>query len=136
MSAARHVFAYGSLMFAPVWRHVTGREDVGEPARALGFRRTRLRGLSYPGMFAAPGHATHGRLYRDVDAGGLAVLDAFEGEPYRRATIEVAGPGGSEQADAWLFVDRDLALEADWEPATFERDALDEFLATYCRRVR
>lgn len=124
------LFAYGTLMFEPVFRRVTGRQLPGREARLPDHRRLRVRGASYPGLRAEPGAWTRGTLYRGVDAATLRLLDDYEGALYDRVLATVESDGG--RLEAWVYVVPQsgwlhLAEEA-WDPETFEREGLRAFL--------
>jgi len=128
---AERVFVYGTLTFPEVLCAVTGRDIPSRPARLAGFARFRLRGLSYPGVVAAPGASTDGRALEDVSAAELARLDRFEGDAYvrRRVTVETA-PG--EEALAWTWILAPAAErwieERPWDREHFRRRDLARFL--------
>ena len=127
----RHVFTYGSLMFAPVWtRVVTGRyRDIC--GTLDGHRRFAVRDQDYPGIIEADGARVDGVLYLDVDGADLVRLDRFEGDEYRRGAVTVAcADGVLREAETYLYLPHDRLRDVPWEPGAF---ALDRFLATYCQ---
>jgi len=120
-----HCFTYGSLMCEDIMGAVCAFPATSLPARLDGFRRHPVIGEDYPGMVPAAGATVAGRLYLDLPASAWPRLDAFEGDAYRRETVEVALADGRRLA-AWTYVFKP-ALAArlgagDWD---FER-----FLAT------
>lgn len=133
-AVTRHCFTYGSLMWADIMARVCGREFTGEPASLADHRRHPVRGEDYPGLLAEPGGVVPGRLYRDVDAGAWARLDAFEGEQYERADVIVTRADGSAlPAQVYRFraeFARHL-LPGDWDVAAFEREGRARFIARY-----
>lgn len=137
-----HVFTYGSLMFAPVWRRVVSGDYRSTPALLTGYRRHRVRGAAYPALVAVdpgaepPAPALPGVLYLAVDPADLQALDAFEGADYRRIRVEVsvaasAGMPGRLPADVYLYLAGDRIEPGDWDPGDFERDRLEPFLAEH-----
>ncbi len=133
----RSIFTYGSLMFERVWRHVVAGRYDRLPATLQGFRRQRVRGASYPSLQRCDGHVVAGIVYLDVAPADLAALDAFEGEDYRRITVQVALPPPAESAsplattldaDTYLFVADARVEPGDWDAARFEREQLEAFL--------
>lgn len=133
----RSIFTYGSLMFERVWHHVVAGHYARLPATLQGFRRQRVRGASYPSLQRCEGHAIAGILYLGVAPADVAALDAFEGEDYRRITVQVAlpPPAGSAsprttllEADTYLFVADAKVEPGDWDAARFEREQLEAFL--------
>ena len=132
-----NVFAYGSLMYRPVWKRVVAGEYRSEPGTIRGFERRRIAGQVYPALLPAPDDsALTGVLYRDVTAGDVRALDRFEGEgeAYRRIPVAVE-LGSGEVVEGWTYLYLDHGrVEADaWEPAHFEAEHLGHFLDTYCR---
>lgn len=139
---ARPLFTYGSLMFERVWERVVAGHPERHPripAVLHGFRRQRVRGETYPSLERRDGAQVPGILYLDVEDPDLAVLDAFEGEDYRRIPVRVvqspARPTGLRyvelEADTYLFVAVDKVEAGDWDPARFERELIDRFLQEY-----
>lgn len=137
------VFVYGSLMSARVWQAVTGRPwNACRPARLPGWRRHALRDRDYPGLVPSAGADTTGLCILDVDAGALARLDAFEGSPYRRVTVEAVLDDGDPRApvppdaarvpaQVYAWLDRSQCLDEDWDPMRFEAEFLAGFLARH-----
>lgn len=129
------LFAYGSLQWVDVLEAVTGRRFSGRPASLPGHRRRRLAGRSYPGVIADPRESTDGVLFEGLDAEAFAILDLFEGEPYRRVERSVQTGGGRVQP-AFVYVIRDehAALMSDeiWDIDEFRDVSLAAFLAQ-CR---
>ena len=132
-----HIFTYGSLMYRAVWQRVVAGDYIAVPARVHGYERRRISGETYPGLVrATPEVAVDGILYRDVSGADVAALDHFEGEgmAYTRIRVPVELSDGA-LVDAWtyLFLRAALLEECPWEPARFEAEGLERFLATYCR---
>ncbi|QDZ29981.1 gamma-glutamylcyclotransferase family protein [Noviherbaspirillum sp. UKPF54] len=127
----RHVFTYGSLMFAPVWQRVVRGHYRSEPARLDGFARFAIRSQTYPGMVAQDGAAVAGVLYFDVDERDMAALDAFEGQDYRREAVCVASAAGCmREAQAYIYLLPQNLLPLPWRPEAFQ---MERFIGTYCR---
>jgi gamma-glutamylcyclotransferase (GGCT)/AIG2-like uncharacterized protein YtfP len=133
--AMNALFAYGSLQIDDVMEAVTGRRFAGRPATLPGHRRRRLVGRSYPGVVADPGESTHGVLFDGLDAPALAILDLFEGEPYRRIECPIRTESGFA-GQAFVYVIRDdhahLMSDEAWDLASFRDATLRAFLAQ-CR---
>jgi gamma-glutamylcyclotransferase (GGCT)/AIG2-like uncharacterized protein YtfP len=126
-------FTYGSLMWADILGRVIGRPaPAGEPARLHGHARHPVRGQDYPGLVAAPGATVAGRLYRGITPADWARLDAYEGDDYERVAVQVALPGGGQQA-AWVYRHRrpEALADGDWSEADFEREGRARFMAQY-----
>lgn len=133
---ARHVFTYGSLMFAPVWQAVVRGRPAAMPARLRGFERLTVRDESFPAIVERPGASVEGVLYLDVADDDLRRLDAFEGPDYERRTLAVRvaeDRAGAWAAEAYVWRDRARLQARPWDAREFERNAMDSFLQTYCR---
>lgn len=129
-----HAFTYGSLMWADIMARVCGREFASEPASLADHARHPVRGQDYPGLRPAPGSVVPGRLYRDVDAEAWARLDAFEGEEYERAEVQVAlADGRVLPAQVYRFRDAFAGrlLPGPWDADAFAREGRERFLARY-----
>lgn len=131
---ARHVFTYGSLMFAPVWQRVVAGTYRSAVASLSGHVRFALKDDIYPGMLAQPGGIVQGVVYFDVRSADLQALDRFEGAQYERRTVQVltAGPAqalNTVAAETYLCTAVECLSDDPWEPATF---ALQRFVDTYC----
>ena len=126
------LFAYGTLMFPQVFRHVTGRHAVGRPAELSGFGRFRLHGRSYPGLVPMSGERVRGLLYEGISAPQLRRLDIFEGRIYRRKKVRVRDVRG-RSVMAWTYVipaqHRALLCRQSWDASVFSRRHIQRFLA-------
>lgn len=155
----RHVFTYGSLMFARVWSGIVRGRYPAAAAALPGFVRQRVRGQDYPSLDRQASRAAEGVspvvegvLYFGVHDSDLSLLDAFEGSDYRRITVEVvlqeplpagqadghaAGPalgsgiGSALAADTYLFIAREKVEPGPWDPQRFERERMDRFLRDF-----
>jgi gamma-glutamylcyclotransferase (GGCT)/AIG2-like uncharacterized protein YtfP len=101
------LFAYGTLQDPDVLGAVLGRPvEVTRlsQAQALGFAVVTYPGRVYPALVTSPGATALGTLVDRLSADDFAVLDAFEGEEYRRATITINVTGSPIPAFAYLPV--------------------------------
>jgi gamma-glutamylcyclotransferase (GGCT)/AIG2-like uncharacterized protein YtfP len=125
-----HVFTYGSLMFAQVWRRVVKGNYDCAPARARDYARFAVAGQAYPGMVAMQGESVHGLVYFDVDAADIALLDAFEGHEYQRRDIDVELEDGNRiAANAYIYIDKSGLTTACWDPEQFQ---MHRFIGAFC----
>jgi gamma-glutamylcyclotransferase (GGCT)/AIG2-like uncharacterized protein YtfP len=129
------VFAYGSLMYAPVWRAVTNAQRACVAARLPGYARFRLRDADYPCAVPSSLHnVIKGYLYFDIDDITLAKLDAFEGVRYRREAVTCLCRGGG-LARAYVYVLQDsqmyLVNARPWDSYRFAQSGLRRFLSEY-----
>jgi gamma-glutamylcyclotransferase (GGCT)/AIG2-like uncharacterized protein YtfP len=126
-----HVFTYGSLMFPEVWARVVKGDYRSVRGALRDHARFAVRDQDYPGMVAQPGARVDGVLYLDVEDADLARLDHFEGDDYRRLTVDVAGDDGVVRvAQTYLYGAVDRLLSDAWQVDTF---AMQRFIDTYCR---
>jgi gamma-glutamylcyclotransferase (GGCT)/AIG2-like uncharacterized protein YtfP len=114
------LFVYGTLRDPDVLDALLGRTLPASErvdATAPGFHAVHYPQRVYPALIAAPGGNTPGLLLHNLTANELAILDAFEGDEYRRATITVLTPSGMVDADVYLPV---IAIPADTAPWTLD----------------
>ena len=101
----RLLFVYGTLcdpdMLAAVIGRSTDQRNVA-PAVAPGFRAVHYPDRSYPALVRAPGASAHGLVIVGFSAQDMAVLDAFEGEEYRRGRVPVMIDLELHEAEAYL----------------------------------
>lgn len=128
---ARHVFTYGSLMFAPVWQRIVRSRPASRPARLSGFERLSVRDETYPAIVERSGASVEGVLYLEVADDDLQRLDAFEGSDYERRTLAVRileGGAGHVPAETYVWRDPVRLHARPWDAQGFERDAMTSFL--------
>ena len=107
------LFVYGTLQDPDVLGAVLGRQvDVTRLKRALapGYRAVAYPGRVYPALVPCAGTAATGLLVEGLTPLDMAVLDAFEGDEYRRETMRVEAGGAMFTAQAFLPV---VAVDAD-----------------------
>lgn len=129
------LFAYGTLLFPEIFEAVSGRRLRSAEALLDGWAARRLAGAVYPGLCRAPGLRTPGRVYFGVDARTWARLDAFEGEVYALASVEVSCGSGALQAGVYAVAESHLQRLSDepWDAERFRRREHAAYLAA-CRR--
>lgn len=127
------LFAYGTLTMPEVMRAVTGRQQIGQPARLEGYACYLLRGLPYPGIRLLAGAFTEGLLYSGLDGDAWRLLDEFEDDDcYGRAILAVQDADGRRHDAAAYVVKVDYyqALSTrPWSAERFRRQRLHAFLA-------
>lgn len=114
------LFIYGTLQDADILGAVLGRPvDVTmlRRARAPHYRAVAFPGRVYPALVPATADTASGLLLENLSALDLAVLDAFEGEEYRRESITVVVDGPPLIADAYLPVEAIAADAPAWSLA-------------------
>jgi len=101
----RPLFAYGTLQDSDILAAVLGRTV---PASALssaalpGFSIVHYPGRAYPALRARSGAVAEGTLIADLRSYDWSALDAFEGDEYRRQTLDVTTSGGPVSAELYL----------------------------------
>ncbi len=99
------LFVYGTLRDPDLLAAVLGRPLRGagrHVARAPGFRAVHYPGRIYPALIRVPGAAAEGLLLIDLSPFERDLLDAFEGDEYRRAAIATIVEEDLFEADAYL----------------------------------
>jgi gamma-glutamylcyclotransferase (GGCT)/AIG2-like uncharacterized protein YtfP len=115
------LFVYGTLRSGQAARSLVANYVTdARPARAGG--RIYAKADGYPALVPGPEGHVVGELCRLRDlVAAFALLDAYEGEDFRRVMIEVALPEGG-QAWAWAYLlvdprqiaDGELIASGDW----------------------
>ena len=101
------LFVYGTLRDPDLLAGVLNRPLRPahlHPARAPGFRAVHYPGRIYPALIRVPGAAAEGLLLTDLSPFERDLLDAFEGDEYRRQPIAtmLADEPELHEADAYL----------------------------------
>ena len=107
------LFVYGTLQDPDVLAAALGRPaaaSILHAARAPGYRAVAYPGRVYPALVPCAGTAATGLLVEGLTPLDMAVLDAFEGDEYRRETMRVEAGGAMVTAQAYLPV---VAVDAD-----------------------
>lgn len=97
------LFVYGTLTSDAVVQELLGHRLFGRPAVLKGYRRALDPTVGYPVIHPQEGATVAGKLLDGLDAGALAVLDAYEGEHYRRIVVTVDTLDG-RALDAYVYV--------------------------------
>ena len=96
------LFVYGTLRDPELLSAVLGRPATGLAAAAPGFAAVHYPGRIYPALVRRPGAATAGLILTNLTPFELDLLDAFEGEEYRRAVVPVMIDEELHEAFAYL----------------------------------
>ncbi len=126
----KNVFTYGSLMFPEIWDSLVGGHYLSASAVLFGFRRYAVRGAPYPVIM--PGDEADrldGMLYYGISPRDQARLDEFEGEYYRRRSLQVLVEGEPVAAQVYELKPRyyHIALPRPWDEEHFRRVGLQRF---------
>lgn len=118
------LFIYGSLLSPAVLAGVIGRRPPFQIAGLSGYRRVRLRGESFPGLFAHTGAVTSGAVVW-IRPRELTLLDAYEADFYRRQSVRVNCQSDGMTLTAHTYVltpkARQRASTLDWDASRFHR---------------
>ena len=111
------LFVYGTLRDPDVRLAVLGHRlapDQFEAATAPGCRVVVFPGRSYPGLSPSADASAEGVVISGLTPGDLLLLDAFEGNEYRRRAIELIVNGRPATADVYWPVLPIPATAANW----------------------
>ncbi len=130
----RHLFTYGSLMFAPVWGRLAQGDYASTRAWLKGFKRTQICNDNYPVIVPSPNHSPFaGIVYRGVGLSDLKRLDAFEGKIYIRTRVRIWVANKPLAAHTYVLKRRFyyLAGRKLWHPQSFEYCLLPAFIKAH-----
>lgn len=133
-----NVLAYGSLLFPEVLEALTGSRFESEDLILRHFQRRTLRGEIYPGLIEHPGGAVDCRLWFDVDAESMEILDRFEDRCYERRIIPIETRSRGAAEALFYVIPRSLAgvlSDEPWEPGFFKQNHLRPYVEM-CRKFR
>lgn len=126
------IFVYGTLIFSPVMKAVTGKVHKGQAAKLHNFAAYKVVGDVYPGIWHLEGVSTDGILYQNISKEELEKLDRYEGEEYNRELLEVETEDGNMHR-AWVYTYRPayrhMLSEVPWNPEYFNESELDDYVA-------
>jgi gamma-glutamylcyclotransferase (GGCT)/AIG2-like uncharacterized protein YtfP len=98
------LFAYGTLRFPELIRHLIGRVPDQADAVLNGYVRFRIRHADYPGIFARPGSQVDGTVFSGITPEEWRTLDEYESDLYLRQPVTVMLTNGSRrQAQAYVL---------------------------------
>ncbi len=120
------LFVYGTLRDPDLLAGVLGRRlgsDAVHSARAPGFRVVAYPGRIYPALVRAPGAAADGLLLTGLTPFERDLLDAYEGEEYRRDTIAtiLADEPELHEAETYMPAITVASGSAGWQLADWQR---------------
>ena len=118
------LFAYGTLRDPDLLSRVLARPLNAEAmlgAVAPGFRAVHYPGRAYPALVRAPGAAAEGVVLTDLTPFERDLLDAFEGDEYRRQLVPVMIGEELHEAFAYLPAIAVAGDAAAWTLAEWQR---------------
>jgi len=121
------LFAYGTLRDPDLLAAMLGRSlrpGTIHPARAPGFRAVHYPNRIYPALVRMPGAAAEGLLITGLSPFERDLLDAYEGDEYRRAPIAAMLVDEPElhEADAYLPVVAVPTNADDWSLSRWQAE--------------
>ncbi|MDB5563110.1 MAG: gamma-glutamylcyclotransferase [Hyphomicrobiales bacterium] len=126
------LFVYGTLRDPDVLAAVLGRPyDMAGVAiaRLPGHRVVFFPGRTYPALIAAAGQEAEGLALASLTLADLAMLDAFEGDEYRRTTASVIVNGIGGEADVYFPRQAIGDAAAEWSFAAWVARHKADFLS-------
>ena len=105
------------------------RPQAVHAVRAPGFLAVHYPHRVYPALVRAPGAAADGLLLTDLTAFELDLLDAFEGDEYRRSPVAVMVAEELHEADAYLPATAVPASAPSWSLDRWQREHKSRVLA-------
>jgi len=126
------LFVYGTLRDADLLAGVLARplDAAAMPAAvAPGFRAVHYPGRVYPALRRAPGSAAEGLVLIDLTPFERDLLDAYEGDEYRRTLIPVMIGEELHEAFAYLPVIAVPAAAPAWSLARWQAEHKPRHLA-------
>lgn len=129
---ARPLFVYGTLRDPNLLAGVLGRPlraGARLAAVAPGFAAVHYPNRIYPGLVRRHGAAAPGLVLTDLSPFERDLLDAYEGEEYRRAPIPVMIEDELHEADAYLPA-VDIAGGESWTLEAWQNQHKAKVLAT------
>jgi gamma-glutamylcyclotransferase (GGCT)/AIG2-like uncharacterized protein YtfP len=128
------LFAYGTLMFAPVIRSVIGRVPECCPAAITGYRRLEVVGEIFPGLVRESGdRQVEGILYSNISEFEWERLTAFEDDFYELEQVSAVCPEGERLALAYVVPAsaRSILSDKPWDADSFR----EKYLARFSQNV-
>jgi len=129
------LFVYGTLRDPDLIAAVLGRAlrtGTAHAARAPGFKAVHYPSRIYPALVRSPGAGAEGLLITGLSPFERDVLDAYEGEEYRRTPIAtmLADEPELHEADAYLPVIAVGTDAHDWSLSRWQADHKARVLVT------
>ncbi len=126
------LFAYGTLMFAEVWKRIGIQQCDSQPAILPGYAIYRIRGALIPGIIrTGPEDQVQGVVYHGLDETTLEELDVYESDLYQRSIVH-ARSFDSEPLECQAYVipaaNRKVLSAEVWDADWFKRQGLAQYL--------
>ena len=99
-----NLFAYGTLVFEPIFLRVVGKNYPFQPAYLKDYIAYCVQDELYPGLVYQPGGITTGKLYVGLNYNDFELLSAYEGDEYTLEEIELRIGFDAKPAQAYTYV--------------------------------
>ena len=126
------LFVYGTLRDPDLRSAVLGRRTWATAAllaRAPGFATVHYPGRVYPALVRVPGSAAEGLVLTDLTSFEIDLLDAYEGEEYRRTRLPVMIDEQLHEVFAYLPAVAVARDAAPWSLAAWQENHKPRVLA-------
>ena len=120
-----NLFVYGTLMCEDIMVEVSDCRLSRVPGTLKGYSRRSVKGEHYPAIMPDKEGTVEGVIYRNVPDSAWSRLDRFEGEMYKRQTVDIElNDGGMLYAETYVIQPEFLNRldQSDWD--------FDNFVAT------
>ena len=114
--------------------HVVGCDLAHSQGELHNYRRHKILGEPYPGLYECEGERVEGVVYHNIPDNGWERLDRFEGEMYQRRLVTVRLLNGSTTAAAAYIVKHQFKHRLDseeWDYNEFLQKGKAQFVAHY-----
>ncbi|KAM0070388.1 putative gamma-glutamyl cyclotransferase [Helianthus debilis subsp. tardiflorus] len=127
----RSVFVYGSLLADDVVRALLRRVPQNSPAILHGYHRFNVKGRVYPAILPVENKKITGRVFLDITAPEMDILDKFEDYEYERRLVDVSLLDSSDVLQAYTYVwatSGDPDLYGEWDFEAWKESKMKDFL--------
>lgn len=127
----KKLFVYGTLMNDEVLSLLLGRNFSKTKAILPGFQCFKVKGQNYPAIIESEKSYVDGEILYDVNTEEFDLLDAYEGETYKRISVTVLTEESIEHACEVYVLKSDycdMLSDKSWSNAEFRNKHLASFL--------
>ena len=83
------LFVYGTLLLEETWHMLIARAPRLTPAKIKGFRRYKVKGAPYPGLWHDPSSQIVLGAVVELSKEELSCVDLYEGSEYTRQRVTI-----------------------------------------------
>lgn len=98
-----YLFVYGTLTFPSIVKALTGRSYLMQTATLSNYFINSLDQKPYPGLTASHSESASGYILVNVDRSAFKILDAWEGDEYRKVSVTAHTSSGSVKTLAYVW---------------------------------